>query len=193
MSENRNSFDWQQLMPVVLIAAAGLLLFFGLKGGGGSSKNTKNLVKDEKVQSNVNEHLRKTAEKIEMAKRQQAIRSWQLVNDYSRSVGEQAYVPPSEGANLQETDSAHEVAKDLGRSYDGSSAGSGNASDLIHQQMFEAQISQQADKAYKDAYASQFIENARRAGWDVKLDDNFKVISVKKIQRKPTNQFDLFK
>lgn len=179
-------------MPVALIAAAGFLLFLGLKGGG-SSKSPKNLAKDEKVQSNVNEHLRKTAEKIEMAKRQQAIRSWQLVNDYNSSVSEQAYVPPSEGANLQETDSAHEVAKDLGRSYDESQTGSGNASDLIHQQLFEAQINQQADKAYKDAYAKQFIENARRAGWDVKLDDNFKVISVKKIERKPTNQFELFK
>lgn len=178
-------------MPVALIAAAGFLLFVGLSGGGSPSKNRKNLAKDEKVQSNVNEHLRKTAEKIEMAKRQQALRSWQLVNDYSRSVGETAYTPPTEGANLQETGNAHEVAKDLGRYED--SGGSGNASDLIHQQLFEAQIAQQQDKAYRDEYARQFIENARRAGWDVKLDANFKVISVKKIERKPTNQFELFK
>lgn len=187
MSSQKPSPDWQKFLPVLLIAFAGLLLYFGLSG---SSSEPQTVQHDPKLQTKVNEHLRQTAEKMEMAKRQQALRSQQLVKEFNASVAETAYTAPSEGVDLQETDHSHEVAKDLGKTEESLRLGGSNASDLIHQQMFESQMAQQQDEAYRKEYARQFIENARRGGWDVKLDENYRVKSVKKIRH--ANQFDLF-
>ena len=193
MSGQNNSFDLQKLLPVVFVAAAGVLLYLGLSDGGGGSRSA-NLARDEKVQASANEHLRRTAEKMEMERRQQALRSWQLVNEYGKTVGERAFTPPREGAELQEGDSAHSVARDLGRVRDQLDMETVSASELIHHQLFEAQNAEMQDKAYREEYARQFIENARRGGWEIKLDANYKVISVKKIERRSraSSEFELF-
>lgn len=193
MTGQNNSFDFQKLLPVVFVAAAGILLYLGLSDSGQSSR-AGNLARDERVQASANEHLRRTAEKMEMERRQQALRSWQLVNEYGKTVGERAYAPPREGAELQEGNSAESVARDLGRVRDQLDLENASASELIHHQLFEAQNAEMQDKAFRDEYARQFIENARRGGWEIKLDANYKVISVKKIDRRSraSSEFELF-
>lgn len=193
MTGQNNSFDFQKLLPVAFVAAAGILLYLGLSDSGQSSR-AGNLARDERVQASANEHLRRTAEKMEMERRQQALRSWQLVNEYGKTVGERAYAPPREGAELQEGNSAESVARDLGRVRDQLDLENASASELIHHQLFEAQNAEMQDKAFRDEYARQFIENARRGGWEIKLDANYKVISVKKIDRRSraSSEFELF-
>lgn len=173
-----SGFDNQKLIPVLFIGAAAVFLYLGLQPT--KSKLSKEAM-DVKVQRTVNDHLRKTAEEIELQKRQMSIRNWQLANDYRKSIGEKAYTVPKEGAELQEEKFANDVARDLGR--DGSlSKISQNPMDMIHHQLFEAQAMRQHDEAYRKEYARQFVENARRGGWEVKLSDDYRVLSTKRIR-----------
>ncbi|MBX3034952.1 MAG: hypothetical protein KF865_13615 [Bdellovibrionaceae bacterium] len=181
--------DLQQILPLGLVIAAGFLLYLGLGGGDSSPKISAE--KKEQVRHSANEHLRKTAEQIEMQKRQMAIRSWQLANDFNRTVPERAYTPPKEGAELVEEGIANDVARDLGRDNGGAKALPANPADLIHHQLFEEQNSRQQSAAYRKEYARQFVENARRGGWEIRLDDDYKVISVRRL-RQPSNQYQLF-
>ncbi len=53
---------------------------------------------------------------------------------------------------------------------------------MIQKELFENEQQREYDKSFKDAYARKFIENAKRGGWDVTLDKDYKVKSVKPIK-----------
>ena len=53
----------------------------------------------------------------------------------------------------------------------------------VQQELYENQMMNQYDQAYREEYKKQFIENARRAGYQVKLGPDNKVISVKPLKK----------
>jgi len=53
--------------------------------------------------------------------------------------------------------------------------------ELLQMELFNASEQNKLDEAYKEAYAKHFIENARRDGWEIKLNKNYKIISAKPI------------
>ncbi len=57
----------------------------------------------------------------------------------------------------------------------------GNPDSIIQKQLFDAQAQSEIDATSRQAYANQFIENARSHGYEVKLDANYVVTSVKPI------------
>ena len=42
------------------------------------------------------------------------------------------------------------------------------------------------NEAYRKEYVRQFLDNARRAGWEIRLDDDYRVISAKRIRTPAT-------
>lgn len=179
--------DLQQWLPVGILAIAGVLLYSGLtsKDEVGAKAEHK-----AKVQATVNKHLERTAEELEMQRRRAQIENARLALDYQNSAPGQAYKNPREGIDLERDLREERVAEDLGRG-ESSPDGPNNPMDLIHQQIFVDQKNHEADEAYKREYARQFIENARRGGYEVRLSEDYRVLSVKPIRR-PTNQQKLF-
>ena len=57
-------------------------------------------------------------------------------------------------------------------------------SDLVQQELFKKQMERYQDEKYREEYARQFIENARRNGYEVKLNSRFEVISVKPLKKR---------
>ena len=53
----------------------------------------------------------------------------------------------------------------------------------IRLQLKEIKTNEEYRQAYKEAYAREFVENARRSGLEITLDDNFEVISVQRIRQ----------
>ncbi len=53
---------------------------------------------------------------------------------------------------------------------------------VIQAQLRDQDRQREYEKAYREAYAKQFIENARRAGYDVRLNDDMVVVSVRPIR-----------
>lgn len=177
----------QKYLPLVLVGGAVVLLIIGLTGGGASHSKKAGDAHNEKAQNYVNQHLRRTAERIELQQRQMSMRNWQLANDYKTTVPEKAYTPPKEGSELREQANAKDVAKDLGRD-DAPQALPNDPMNLVQQQLFQAQATKTYDEAYRKEYARQFIENARRGGYEIQLSDDYRVISVKPI-RSPSSRY----
>lgn len=169
--------DPQQMLPLAILAVAGVLLYIGLTDSGKPSPSARSA----RVQDSVNKHLEKTAEKLEMQRQRMQVENARLAMEYSRTMPDRPIAPPGEGAELIHDQRSERIAEDLG--VERRQESPTNPMDMIHQQLFEAQRSQQLSEAYKKAYAQQFIENARRGGYEVKLSDDFRVLSVKPIRR----------
>lgn len=178
----KNDFDLQKWLPVGILVASGGLLFYAMTDHGPSPKKEQS-ARSVHVQETVNKHLERTAEQLEMQRKRMQIENSRLVMDYDSTVAEHPYVPPREGSELMQAESAQAVARDLGVNEIKSLPS--NPTDLIHSQLFERQQAQQYNEAYKKEYARQFIENARRGGWEIQLTPDYKIQSVRPI-RKPS-------
>lgn len=189
--------SFSKYLPLLLIFGAGVLLFYGLNGGGsdsssgsgfgagsgsggrGRSGNAGLSHTDPKVQNRINQHLEKTVETMEMRKAQMLIQNTRAALEYGNTKATVAVTAPREGVDLRKDGRAEIVAEDLGRETRSYSLPS-NPTDLVHSQLFAEEAQKAEDAAYRAEYARQFIQNAKAAGWEVQLDDDYKVISVKK-------------
>lgn len=182
--------DWQQYLPLALVVLGGGLLYVALQDGGGSGSLVSGRgpsARDEMVQEKVNKHLEFTAEKLELQKRRMQIENSRLALDYATSTAERPYVPQREGTELMHDRTAEDVAKDLGHGPKAKELPS-NPVDLINHQLFEAEQAQASSEQYRKEYARQFVENGRRAGWDIRLSEDYRVLSVKPLKRKSAGQ-----
>lgn len=178
----RDESELSKYLPLLLILGAGVLLYYGLNGQGGGSAGSLSgglSHSDPRVHKRVNAHLEKTVETMEMRKTQMIIQNTRAALEYGQTKPEVAIAPPAEGVDLRKDGRADIVAEDLGRETRMHSMPS-NPTDLIHSQLFAEDAQRAEDAAFKAEYARQFIQNAKAAGWEVQLDDNYKVISVKK-------------
>lgn len=175
-------FELQSMLPLLIIAAAVGLLVAGLqenqRGPNGQIDSSH-----PDVQQKVSKHLELTAQQLEMQRRRMALQNSQMIMDYSRSEPEVAYVPQKEGADLMHDQTAAIVAQDINRRQADPTQIPNTPSELIHHQLFQEQVNAEQTEAYKKEYARQFIENARRAGWDVRLNEDYKVIQVRPLNR----------
>lgn len=172
-------FDRSYLVPAVIIGAAGVLLLAGLLHNG--DDKSKVSARSARAQEAVNKHLARTAEQLEIQRRRMQIESSKLALTYLESQQGKRYEPPREGAELLSNDTSEMVARDLG--VDKVQPLPANPMDLIHHQIFEEQSQRHMSEAFKREYARQFIENARRGGYEIRLSDDFRVLSVKPIRR----------
>lgn len=61
-------------------------------------------------------------------------------------------------------------------------------SEVIQMEMYKQKMQEQADEAYRQEYARQFKENALRNGYEIELDQNLEVISVKPLRQPSSSQ-----
>lgn len=60
--------------------------------------------------------------------------------------------------------------------------------EVIQMEMYKQKMQEQADEAYRQEYARQFKENALRNGYEIELDQNLEVISVKPLRQPSSSQ-----
>jgi hypothetical protein len=61
-------------------------------------------------------------------------------------------------------------------------------SQMVSKRLFDLEQKRFQEKSYRDAYAQQYIESARQKGWEIVLDNDYRVISAKKIVKKKAYQ-----
>ncbi|HEY8270221.1 MAG TPA: hypothetical protein VIG33_04990 [Pseudobdellovibrionaceae bacterium] len=145
-------------------------------------------VDPKEFESKVNNHLFNTAQSIEMSQEKMRMETDQLAD---QGLNPQA----SPKVEVQRLDFSMDprsetLLNELGREVK-ESTGPSNADETIQADLFESQQSQELSEAYKKEYARQFIENARKAGYIIRLNEDYKAISVRPI-RKPAEDMELF-
>lgn len=187
-SPQKEQKDNSKLLALLLFIGAGAMAFLYLGSDSGKKKFSEisATVKSEKYEKSVNKHLMVTNETMALQRQRMEIENARLAKDLDSTSAQPAYQAPTEGSNLNSENRAAEIANELGRGERKESANL-NPDEIIQKEIFNAQQMEAYSKAYKEEYARQFVENARRGGYAVQLDDNFKVISVRPI-RNPSQE-----
>lgn len=141
---------------------------------------------EEQSLKKVNDHLWKSQLKneIEMQIAKEKIKSEALNKNSNRS----------QFGSAGDTSSPWNKNEDFTREIERESNRFGIATDpseVIHSKIFEDDKFDKYNEEYKQEYARQFIENARKNGWIVELDEKYQVKSVRPT-RKPSQQNQLF-
>jgi hypothetical protein len=189
MGDQKQQKDKSVLLALLFIGAALLLLYFAF-GTAGKKPTAQEITKNKTFEKAVNKHLLSTSEKIEFDRQKAVIENSQYANDFrSGKSGRPAYQPDN-NLDLSTDSRSSTIVDDIGR---GKKAPSDfqTPDEIVQSDIFNDQQSAEYSQAYKEAYAKQFVENARKGGYNVILTDDFKVKSVQPI-RKPTQSMDIF-
>jgi len=128
---------------------------------------------ERKKEELVNKYLKETHRKIEERR----------IDSRMQALKGQILGPSQRPQNSSR--SAFEESK--GHSY--SSPGYPDGPDqAIQNQMFNDQLQAQQDEEYRREYVKRFLENARQQGYEIQLDKDYRVISIKEIQRQPAQE-----
>ena len=173
--EKKKKEDKTYLLVLALLMLSGFFVLLFLlpekekHDGNGSAQS-------QEFQAKVNHHLFKTSQDIQMSHDRMQMEADKLAD---RGVGQKA--APKEDINHLDfsTDPrAEALLRELGRDVK-ESGGPENADEAVQTELFESQQYQEYSDAYKKEYARQFVENARKSGYIIKLNDDYKVISIR--------------
>jgi hypothetical protein len=180
--------DKTKFLGLLLLLLAGFFVFLFLLPEGKKSNDRQSRVTQAKeFEEKVNKHLFHTSQDMQMSREKMQIEA-----DKIERQGVGAGKPKEENHKLDFSADprAEALIRELGRDAKETAAPT-NADEQVQTELFEAEQAQEYSEAYKREYARQFVENARKAGYLIKLNDDYKVISVKPL-RKPADSFELF-
>lgn len=186
--------DSPMILALILFIGAGVLVFAYLAGDGNkTSTGAPRVVKSEKFERSVNRHLMLTNERMELEKRRMAVENAKTMNNNFSSTKSQNIYENDGRLDLSSDTRSEEIARELGRGPREQTVESPH--DVIQSELYGEELSQAHSQAYREEYARQFVENARRGGYKVKLSSDLsRVISVQPIkkQNKGSEGMDIF-
>ncbi len=157
----------------------------------GFSKNSENEsatevqkwnVNSKSYRNRVNDHLTIENNKIEFSRKKADSENDIYAPSFSESRPDYRYPYHSQknGVDLSTVDSGAQLSAELGRG-ERPPPMPQNPHDLIQSELFDQDQQVHYSKAYKEEYARQFVENAKRAGYKIILSSDYKVQSVMEI------------
>ncbi|MNL05062.1 hypothetical protein D3C87_1256430 [compost metagenome] len=170
------------LLALILFVGAGALIFMSLgsdnnKNATGASAKTKT----SEYKKNVNRHLMLTNEKMQMERRRMDIENFQTADRLQDAKAQKAYQPRHD-LDLATDSRGFDIANEIGRGEKQAEEPTTPA-EVVQAELYYRQQANQYDEAYREEYARQFIENARRGGYRIKLSDDLsRVIQVQPIR-----------
>ncbi len=179
--------DKSYLLGLALLLLAGFFIFLFFLPEGKKPQGTVGSAQSKEFEEKVNKHLFRTSQQIELSREKMKIEAGKIEN---QGVGTGRLKEEIHRLDFSADPRAEALIRTLGRG-DKEPNGPTNADEQIQADLFEAQQNDEYSEAYKKEYARQFVENARKAGYLIKLSDDYKVISVKQI-RKPADSYELF-
>lgn len=194
MTSQKSQKERSMVLALLLFVGAAGLIFAYL--GSEDSKPAKvagpsPTAKSEKFEKAVNRHLMFTNERIELERQRMEVENARLLNnDFNSTKPQRAYSNDSR-LDLSNDNRAAEIAEELGRGERNEDIVTPH--DIVQKELFNAQQQQAYSQAYKEEYARQFVENARRGGYKVILSEDLsRVISVTPLRNPSQNSMDLF-
>lgn len=124
----------------------------------------------------INHEMKKVQSELEYNQFKKEVEARQVLLDAQKANREEAYKYPD---HLQAVGNEEKPVEYQDPYKDPDYASPKNK---ILQEMYQQQIAEQQDEVYKAEYARQFVENARRGGYQVVLTPDYKVISVTPIK-----------
>lgn len=145
------------------------------------NRNPSSALTKEQTSDIVTRNMQKTAQKLMIERQKVEIENGLYAPDVSSRPKSEVYDNKTTGVDLSVEQTSLQTAKELGRARD-EEPRAYSPHDVVQQEMAEQAALGEYQESYKQAYLSQYIENARKKGYEIKLDAQGKVLSVKKIR-----------
>ncbi|WP_253696548.1 hypothetical protein ACLWBD_00965 [Bdellovibrio sp. HCB117] len=191
--EQKDQKERSMLLALLLFLGAAGLIFasLGEPDPKPAPEGVSAKLKSEKYEKSVNKHLMLTNERMELERQRMAVENARLLNtEFNKTHAQQAY-QNSDSLDLSVDNRAAELANELGRGEKKEQAMTPD--EIVQRELFNQQQMHEYSQAYKEEYARQFIENARRGGYKVILSEDLsRVISVQPLRRGNPNSMELF-
>ncbi len=186
-SEKNKRDPFVLLLALLLILCAGYFLFLGLGAGDSEIAHVTSApqTNSQEYQDKVNQHLKQTYTDIKL---KEASTHFENLQNAPRLKNTE----PSSTNLLNEDESIRfggdprlaELPEILGRDQAPVPADNADPASLVQRKLFEDEQAKKYDRAYKEAYAAQYIQNALKKGWVVKINDDFQIISIQPVKKK---------
>jgi len=188
--KNQGKEDKSYVIALLLLLLAGffVILYLLPEKSPSSPAGAAGGPQSKQFEERVNRHLFNTSQTMELSREKMKLEADRLEREGVKPRG--ADSTPVHPLDLSTDPRAEALLKALGREAT-QPHGPANPDEQIQAELFESQQLQEYSEEYKREYARQFIENARKAGYIIKLNDDYKVISVRPL-RKPAENFELF-
>lgn len=184
-SSSKKQKDNSLVLALLLFLGAGFLVFLYFTSSPEKSQRARAAakIKSADFEKNVNKHLMGTNQNMEMSQRRMEVENALSVSKSYQPRSAQTRYENSNHLDLGYDTAGQDTARELGRS--GNQALMESPADVIQNEIYHQQISAENEEQDRVEYARQFVENARRGGWDVRLSSDLStVISVKPIRGK---------
>jgi len=179
--KTKNELDSKKLLlSLFFLFSAFGLFWLALQDEQALSEN--DLIPVQASDEAVRKHLRKTSQKIEAQKVRAQIDNFAPAPRFSEG-STQVYEASSHGLEFKPDPRLNELSHTLGRQPKASGNQVPDPKEVVQNQLYEQQKWNEYKLAYRQAYAQQFIENARKNGWDIRLNEEFKIVKVKAIKK----------
>lgn len=146
-------------------------------------------LQSKETQELVNRHLRETSQDMILKQQKSQLESQKEILNAEKNGPQQKYNYNPHKLEISQYEENPDFNKAVGRDSKVYSYAQ-DPNQVVQGKLFQDQAEEKYSEQYKKEYARQFIENARNAGWDIKVDASYRVISAKKLQRAPT--YDVF-
>lgn len=187
MSQGKTQKEKDKSWIFLVLLAFGLAIVFHSQNSenkNSGENNSSPVINDPDRIKRVDSHLKDTAYNVEVDRRQRQIEVYQQLNKLHSTSAQPSYQESKE-FSLESDPYMQSLTDELDRSRQAPPDQS-TPHEIVQQRLYENEQLQKASDAYREAYAEQFKENARRGGWDIELGPNFEVLSVKKLKENRT-------
>lgn len=168
MDSGQNGSAQNYLLAVIFFILAGGLLFFAMQKEEGQTRFSSKLPQSVSANSAeaekvVNKYLKETNKAIELQQLQTRIQNQFVVPKVGEVISTNVELRKKKSIHIGDSDSAvsnHNV-------YDTSSPAAKIQNELAEQQRLD-----DYDQKFREEYIRQFVENARKNGWKLSVDEN---------------------
>jgi hypothetical protein len=144
--------------------------------------STQKLQVEDKIQRISNKHLFMTAKELEITARKRNAENYLQAPYVGQKVIDMTYAPVK-GVDHSADRNEETAYRDLRRHEPEFNLSS--PQHIVQNELRERQDQAAYVESYRTEYARQFVENARRAGYDVRLSADLVVLSVRKLKSMP--------
>ena len=182
-SAKNNKNDSKSFLVLLLfIFGAGFFYWLGISNQSTPPKPAKKSVSaySTETEALVNRHLHMTSQAVQLNERKRKIENSFSAPQLGESVVNRPRDKKDYGVDHSSDTNESNAYDDLNR-YPKEMAYT-NPDNIIRGQLSDQDTAIEYDEAYRQEYARQFVENARRNGYEVKLNSEYVVISVRKVR-----------
>lgn len=185
-SQKPNLGRW---FSILLFVGAGLFLVLSMLAPAHRDSKSTKAQKSTDYNNKVNEHLKMTAQKIQLQQEENRLETLKLGSRSLVGIPEQGTIE-YDATNSDSVD--HQWDELSSRIQSGNATLDDSLTQSLQNEIFQQQKQNELNEANKEEYARQFVENARRGGYAIELTPapDYKIKSVKKII--PRNEPSLF-